>query len=293
MSVQGENAVPTIIRAFNKIFSEKENFDAIAIIRGGAGDAGLACYDEYSLSALIARSPLPVITGIGHATNETVVEMIAFKNCITPTAAATFILEKFDTQFIFLTEQSVYLKDLSKTFFNEEKQYLSTQSERFCLIVRNHINRQDFQIKSLLAGLPSNLREFFALTSQNIKQSIQTILNVKRFGRQSELLIDLNRKIIEIKQKVESQYLLKRKLISDQNIKIASASSQLKRNNELITFLYEKIMLLDPVNTLKRGYSITRLNGKTLTNSSDLLSGMQIETQLSNGNVISIVDKKK
>ena len=291
--LQGESAVPTLIRAINKIFSQKEKFDAIVIIRGGAGDAGLACYDEYSLSALIARSPLPVITGIGHASNETVVEMIAYKNCITPTAAATFILEKFDAQSLFLTEQTVYLKDLSKTFFSKEKQYLSTQSERFCLIVRNHTNRQDFQIKNLIAGLPANLREFFSLTRQNIKQSVQTILNVKRLGKQSELLIDLNRKIIEIKQRIENHFILNRNLLSEQSIKLSTVSPKFKRNNEIIDHLSEKIILLNPVNTLMRGYSITRLNGKALTESSDLVSGMQLETQLANGIVISIVEKKK
>ena len=291
--LQGENAIPTLTRALNKIFSEKEKFDAIAIIRGGAGDVGLACYDEYSLSALLARSPLPVITGIGHASNETVVEMVAFKNCITPTSAATFILEKFDTQFLFLIEQYDFIKDFSKTFFNKEKQYLSAQSECFCLIVRNHINRQDFQIKNLLAGLPANLREFFTFNRQNITQSAQTILNVKRFGKQSEILIDLNRRIIEIKQRIENYYLFRRNFLSEQSIKLSAVSLQLERNKDIINHLSEKVMLLDPVNTLNRGYSITRLKGKALTDSFDLVSGMQIETQFAKGNVISTIEKKK
>ena len=290
--LQGDNAVPTLIRALNKIFLEKEKFDAIAIIRGGAGDAGLACYDDYTLSALIARSPLPVITGIGHATNETVVEMIAFKNCITPTAAATFILEKFDTQFLFLSEQSVYIKDLSKTFFNKEKQYLSTQSERFCLLVRNQINIREFQIKGLLAGLPAHVRAFFSFSSQNIRQSVHAILNVKKHSKQSELLLELNRKIIEIKQRTENLIFVNSALLKELGLKTTMISMQLRRNNEIINHLNEKIILLDPVNTLMRGYSITRLNGKALTNASVLVSGMLLETQLANGNFISTVELK-
>lgn len=291
--LQGENAVPTIIKALNKIFSEKEKFDAIAIIRGGAGDAGLACYDEYSLSATIARSPLPVITGIGHASNETVAEMVAYKNCITPTAAATFILDKFDAQALYLTEQIQNLKDLSKTFFSDEKQYISTQSERFCLLVRNQINSQGFLLKKLMAGLPSNMREFFSMQRQNIKQSTITILNVNRYTKHSEFLLEVNRKIIEIKQKIELHFSSKRNLLSEQNIKLSAVSSQIRRNNEIIDHLYEKITLLDPVNTLMRGYSITRLNGKAIINSSELKKGIQIETQLAEGIVISTVENKK
>ena len=244
-TLQGENAVPTIINALKRISSLKEKFDAIVIIRGGAGDAGLACYDEYSLSSVIATSPLPVITGIGHATNETVVEMIAFKNCITPTAAATFLLDKFDVQSIILNELSVTLNELTKSFFTDEKNYLSTFTERFCMIVNTHLNRQQFIIQNLLAGLPAYLGKFFSYTRQNLNQSTQ--------------------------------------------IKITSVTTQMQRNKDLLNHLTEKINLLDPVNTLLRGYSITRLNGKALTESSDVEIGMQIETELARGVIISTV----
>ena len=194
---------------------------------------------------------------------------------------------------MYLTEQIENLKDLSKTFFNNNKQYISTQSERFCLLVRNQINSQGFLLKKLMAGLPSNMREFFSMQRQNIKQSTFTILNVNRYTKHSELLLEINRKIIEIKQKIELHFLSKRNLLSEQNIKLSAVSSQVKRNNEIIDHLYEKITLLDPVNTLMRGYSITRLNGKAITNSSELKKGIQIETQLAEGIVISTVENKK
>ena len=137
------------------------------------------------------------------------------------------------------------------------------------------------------------MREFFSMQRQNIKQSTFTILNVNRYTKHSELLLEINRKIIEIKQKIELHFLSKRNLLSEQNIKLSAVSSQVKRNNEIIDHLYEKITLLDPVNTLMRGYSITRLNGQAITNSSLLKKGIQIETQLAEGMVISTVDNKK
>lgn len=60
-----------------------DDFDVVVIVRGGGGDVGLSCYDDYSLSRAIATFPLPVLTGIGHSTNVSVCDMVAFKSFIT------------------------------------------------------------------------------------------------------------------------------------------------------------------------------------------------------------------
>src|SRR5690606_5794462 len=82
--LQGEKAVGSIRGQLKKIKKLKGHFDVVAIIRGGGGDVGLSCYNHYELAKDIAKFPLPVITGIGHATNETVAEMIAYSDAITP-----------------------------------------------------------------------------------------------------------------------------------------------------------------------------------------------------------------
>ena len=73
--LQGDRAVETIVNQLNRIRRVKNHFDAVAIIRGGGGDVGLTCYNNYELSKAIALFPIPVITGIGHSTNETVSEI--------------------------------------------------------------------------------------------------------------------------------------------------------------------------------------------------------------------------
>src|SRR5690606_6223526 len=78
--LQGEKAITSIKAQLAAIKKIKNRFDVVAIIRGGGGDVGLSCYNDYSLSKAVADFPLPVITGIGHATNETVVEMVAYQN---------------------------------------------------------------------------------------------------------------------------------------------------------------------------------------------------------------------
>ncbi|HSJ12196.1 MAG TPA: exodeoxyribonuclease VII large subunit, partial [Gillisia sp.] len=75
--LQGEKAVTTIISQMDRIRELKGVFDAVAIIRGGGGEVGLSCYDNYELAKTIATFPLPVLTGIGHSTNETVSELVS------------------------------------------------------------------------------------------------------------------------------------------------------------------------------------------------------------------------
>src|SRR5690606_4336848 len=81
--LQGDRAVESIRTQLRNIGKLADRYDVVAIIRGGGGDTGLSCFNDYTLARDIALFPLPVITGIGHATNETVVEMVAHRNAIT------------------------------------------------------------------------------------------------------------------------------------------------------------------------------------------------------------------
>jgi exodeoxyribonuclease VII large subunit len=291
--LQGENAVPTIIKAIKNILNDQEAFDAITIIRGGAGDAGLSCYDEYALASLVASSPLPVITGIGHATNETVVEMIAFKNCITPTAAATFFLDKFDQQSQLVNEIEYKFQESIKLLLSDERQSLSINTERFYLLVSNHMNLQSYQLSNLTSSLPAYTGAFFSFKNQQLKQSIQVVGNVIRLNKNLILIMEVSKIISEIQQRIENKTLIEKNKLQEFIFIIKDTTAQLKNKNESIDHIQDKINLLDPKNTLKRGYSITRLKGKAITDSSMITAEDVIETELAIGKLISTVKKQK
>jgi exodeoxyribonuclease VII large subunit len=99
----------------------KHHFDAVAIIRGGGGDVGLACYNSYELAREIALFPIPVLTGIGHSTNETVSEMISHRNAITPTELADFLIQKFHNFSVPLQTAREAVIDRSRARLKEEK----------------------------------------------------------------------------------------------------------------------------------------------------------------------------
>lgn len=96
-TLQGSEAVTTMLNAFNNIILDHpgENFDAIVLIRGGGAQLDLDCFDDYSLAIEIAKSHIPVITGIGHERDETIADMVAHTKMKTPTAVAEFILSGF------------------------------------------------------------------------------------------------------------------------------------------------------------------------------------------------------
>jgi len=93
--LQGDKSVQAITGQLEHIAQRREAYDVVAIIRGGGGDVGLSSYNRYALAAAIARFPIPVLTGIGHSTNETVSEMVAYRNAITPSELADFLIQRF------------------------------------------------------------------------------------------------------------------------------------------------------------------------------------------------------
>ena len=92
-TMQGEAVEGSIIAALDSINSEMEDFDCVVIIRGGGATADLSGFDTLALAENVANFPLPIITGIGHERDESVLDMVSFLRVKTPTAAAAFLID--------------------------------------------------------------------------------------------------------------------------------------------------------------------------------------------------------
>ncbi len=90
--MQGQEAEGSLISALDEIRRKKDLFDVVVIIRGGGSVVDLNCFDGYEIASHVARFPLPVITGIGHEKDDTVVDMAAHTKMKTPTAVAEFLI---------------------------------------------------------------------------------------------------------------------------------------------------------------------------------------------------------
>lgn len=92
--MQGEESEQSVVAALTAIADCSEEFDAVAIIRGGGSTADLECFNSYLISLYVAQFPLPVLSGIGHDKDTSVVDMVAAVPLKTPTAVATWICER-------------------------------------------------------------------------------------------------------------------------------------------------------------------------------------------------------
>ncbi len=96
--MQGERAEQSIIDALRKVESQKEQYDAIILIRGGGATTDLGCFDSYLLSAACAECSLPILSGIGHTRDISIVDMVVYLPLKTPTAVADYLVERLQQQ---------------------------------------------------------------------------------------------------------------------------------------------------------------------------------------------------
>ena len=92
--MQGESAAKSILAALDEI----AGYDAVVIIRGGGATTDLSCFDDYTLCAVCAQYELPIITGIGHTRDVSVLDLVAHKALKTPTAVAEWLIHRMDEQ---------------------------------------------------------------------------------------------------------------------------------------------------------------------------------------------------
>jgi exodeoxyribonuclease VII large subunit len=244
--LQGDNAVKNIIDQLRKIRKVKHHFDVVAIIRGGGGDIGLSCFNSYQLAREIALFPIPVITGIGHATNETVTEMIAFSNAITPTKLAEYLLQKFHNFSIPVQNAEKKIIEKSMRLLGETKMRFVAEMKLFRSVTDN-----------MLLSNGNDLKTYNA----NIAKGVTTFCNVKKIM------------IRQLKERLQLQSLL-----------------TTKNTVAELNGIEKNVANMSPANVLKRGYSITLFNGKSVKDISQIKDGDSLNTIVHEGNIISTVN---
>ena len=123
-TMQGEGVEQSVISALNRINEEWENWDCVVIIRGGGATSDLSGFVTLALAENVANFPLPIITGIGHERDESVLDMISFQRVKTPTAAAAFLVDH-------LTEVYARIEDAQEAIVNYVKRRLQVERMKF------------------------------------------------------------------------------------------------------------------------------------------------------------------
>jgi len=287
--MQGIMAEASIIDALDQIYRYEDFFDVVVIIRGGGSQIDLSCFDNYNIAYHITQFPLPVITGIGHEKDNTIVDLVAHTRLKTPTAVAEFLigevarfdlhLEEVEEKFIEsvheqLEEANQKVDHLARLYgpvimakMNRNFQDLSQTVWQFDHMVKSTITNRKYLIERKEEALHRSIHQTISLKSNKLKEVAGLI--------SSALRIVIAMKMNQLKNSISStNHLVKKRLINE------------SFSLELAT---QKVYLIDPKHVLARGYSITTHKGRVLKNTEGILLDDTIKTILYEGELISRV----
>jgi len=171
--LQGDKSIPSIINQLAHIAQRAEEYDVVAVIRGGGGEVGLSSYNNYLLASAIARFPIPVLTGIGHSTNETVSEMVAYKNAITPSELADFLIQRFH-QFAVPIEQAQEL------IIHKTRQLLLAQQDSLNEYARYFRLHSVHLLSQQQKALGHHFIRLTIASTNRLRQGMQTLLHTQK-----------------------------------------------------------------------------------------------------------------
>ena len=225
--MQGGRVEESVTEALGQIAEEQDQWDAVVIIRGGGATSDLSDFDSYPLAACIAQFPLPVITGIGHERDETVLDYVAHTHQKTPTAVAAFLIEHQVDTATRLDELQRTIASAVTTRLSHEQQTMTRLSSVLPLAFRSVRERQEHRLQTLLQRL-----------------------NTAHHDRS-------------------------------------------QRECHRLDLLEQQFRSLDPTLLLRRGYSITFVDGRPVRDVTQLKEGQQLTTRVENGEITSIIQTCK
>jgi exodeoxyribonuclease VII large subunit len=224
--MQGDNAEESIVNALNQCMDDAAQMDIVVMVRGGGGQADLHCFDSYEIGKAIALLPVPVVSGIGHERDITVVDEVSHRRAKTPTAVADMIItavKEFEDRIDASAHDVMHGVNILRSHLKES---LLSVSKRLEIAAGNELRDNVHRLAALLKGL------FYCTKCvQNEKQKCRT--------------------------------------------------------------LESSITHLDPLNILKRGYSITYHNGRAVKTAGEVSGGDRLRTVLNQGEITSRVESAK
>ena len=265
--MQGDRTSQSVRAALEFVEATIDLWDCVAIVRGGGATTDLNGFDDYDLARAVATFPLPVVVGIGHERDRTVLDEIAHTRLKTPTAVAAFFIDTLRNSY----DKVGRMVDFIIRYGNDR-------------IIGE--NRRLANVEAMIPALASSrLSSARALLDKEIGRL--PVVVQSRLSKEDVRVESYKNLLGMISSQLISRASDKVKMISDSMI--PTVEGLLKRNNDQLARLDSMVNVLSPRNTLRRGYSITRLDGKAVTDRSQLKPGMKITTQILDGNIESVI----
>ena len=172
--VQGDTAARSVVQALNSIAALEEEWDVVVIIRGGGASTDMSCFDDYNLASHCAQFPLPIIAGIGHTRDVSVVDMVVHTSVKTPTAAAEWLIERVAEQVERVGSLMLRLQRTTQNAVSREKNRLLLYEQQIFNAVRGKAVRErgklDLWMKTIELHSPERIFNMgYSLTMVNGK----------------------------------------------------------------------------------------------------------------------------
>lgn len=269
--LQGDIAVPSIIAQLERARKVAHHFDIVVIVRGGGGEVGMSCYNNYELCKAIANFPLPILTGIGHSTNLTVAEMVSFRNAITPTELADFLLQAFHNFAVPIHEAKTKIENTLSQIIQYERQLLTSEAKHYKNASELFLSRSHLKLSKTTSDFRLNYRELLTENSDKLKRCSTKVFDLKR--------VIFNKEQLSLK---ELQFALP-----------ALFGRKLMHKTKELDYAENLVSALNPINVLRRGYAIARFNGRTINEANQPTSGDHIVIETEKSSINSTVQSVK
>lgn len=220
-TMQGERTPASIIAALERINERLDEFDCVVIIRGGGAVSDLVSFDDYDLACNVAQFPLPVVVGIGHERDSTVLDYIANTRVKTPTAAAEALIGRMQNALDCITSLADTVARTLETRFSDERQHLA------------------YYRGMLPAFIEKAYDNMLRRTTTEAAETIRTAIE-----------------------------------------------NSLRTHTQRLDSLATLVDAISPEATLRRGYTITRANGRAVSDPDTLAAGTIIETTFGGGKTL-------
>ncbi|MDE6695728.1 MAG: hypothetical protein K2K25_02505 [Muribaculaceae bacterium] len=268
--MQGEKTAQSVLSALDLI--EQTNsivgWDCVAIIRGGGATTDMNGFDDLVLARRVATFPIPIVVGIGHERDRCVLDEIACIRCKTPTAVAAWLSDTAGIAWQRACDLATRIASYAAEKIKGEQIRMQSIETMVPALAEAQIRNARLRLHNISAILPSAARE--ATSKANVKlEGITMTLRMASHAR------------------IEREYPALQSAAN--TIKLATAGI-ITREQTRLENIEKLIDVLNPQSTLKRGYSITRIGGKALTNTNSIMPGDILETITAEGTITSTVN---
>ena len=265
--VQGVDAKDDIVK--NIKLANTFDLDVIILGRGGGSIEDLWAFNEECVARAIFESKIPIVSGVGHEIDFTISDFVADLRAPTPTGAAELCVPNKDDVILLFEQYNIRLTKSIMTYLDRLYEKLNNLKNSYILKNPNSLYEKQEQYfdnlyERLIMAIKSNI--------DKNKDRLNTIKNSYVIKNPTMLFVD----------KIYNYNDLIKRLKNNINILLDN-----KKNNYIN--LLSKLEVLNPITTIKRGYSVTKINGKVITKKDDVKKGDTIITSITNANIESIV----